>query len=436
MLVLACLPAEPKRAQTLLEMLAHSLQHVREVKVLIELSHTELTCGGDNDVNIDALLQHSFQLSMLNVVLICSSFVKTLLYYGYEGYPKFKLQVRQFQPYKETTSIYPDKLLNMHHHPIYSMPDQAEPYTIVYEHQGKVRVIGMLWYILEEFAHYHNATLRWLERPIPGNPPNQVLLGDLIRNGSLDITASASFLDWGSYYYMTYPMAVSSWCIMTPLERHVSARDAIIKAFKLESYIMLLGFYALYVGLPPIMMCIRRQRSWPLDNVASSFYRLIALCLAIQLLAFYEARVQTFLIHPLRQNHITTFNDLESSQVRIWSYRYEFYRYDFELRIKFGTVFRLTDLGSELVKMRNALNTSYAYTITSNKWPMCDGLQRGFRRPLFHYSNDVCIQSLCLFAMMIRNNSVFYDRFNHFLTKLRQAGFISHWIKNSFFDMV
>ncbi|XP_030376294.1 uncharacterized protein LOC115625395 [Scaptodrosophila lebanonensis] len=436
MLVLACLPEEPTEAKSLLDLLARHLYHMRQVKVLVELSSPDGTCGGGSEEYIGSLLKQCFQLSMLNVALMCGNFIKTLLYYTYEAYPVFEVQVQGFKPFEEGPLMYPDKQVNMHHHPIYSMPDQAEPYTIVYDENGRSRVIGLIWYILEEFAQYHNATLRWFETPISGKLPNQVLLGDLVDNGSLDMSASATFMGWGRYYGLTYPMTISSWCIMLPLERHVSVCEALVKAFQLESYMMLLGLYALYVGLPVIVTYLCPNRSWALDNVAISFYRLIALCLGIQLVAFYEARVQSFLIHPLRKNLIATLSDLENSQVRIWGVRSEFYLYEDELRIKFARVFRLTDQGLELVRMRNTLNTSYGYTITSNKWPLYDALQRGFHRPIFRYLRSICVQSLCLFSMLIQENSVYYHKLNHFISKLRQAGFISYWIENSFYDMV
>ncbi|EDW43335.1 GM26509 [Drosophila sechellia] len=114
----------------------------------------------------------------------------------------------------------------------------------------------------------------------------------------------------------------------------------------------------------------------------------------------------------------------------------EFYFLDGGFRAKYASVFHLTENSNELYDKRNYFNTSWAYTITSVKWNVIEAQQRHFGHPVFRYSTDLCFSSETPWGLLIAPESFYREPLQHFNLKINQAGLITHWMTQSFYEMV
>ncbi|XP_052834728.1 LOW QUALITY PROTEIN: uncharacterized protein LOC128251678 [Drosophila gunungcola] len=91
---------------------------------------------------------------------------------------------------------------------------------------------------------------------------------------------------------------------------------------------------------------------------------------------------------------------------------------------------------TDLIEMRNALNTSFGYTVTSEKWKLYNELQKRSSRPLFRYSKDLCFYELVPFGLVIPENSAHRAPLHRFILLLWQSGLHDLWVSRGFSNMV
>ncbi|KRG00019.1 uncharacterized protein Dwil_GK27928 [Drosophila willistoni] len=87
-------------------------------------------------------------------------------------------------------------------------------------------------------------------------------------------------------------------------------------------------------------------------------------------------------------------------------------------------------------KQRSSFNTSNGYTLTSMKWHLFQGQQNYFKKPLFRYSNDLCMQKLTFFALLMNENCVYREELHKFTLYLSEHGFLQFWNQQILSDML
>lgn len=132
---------------------------------------------------------------------------------------------------------------------------------------------------------------------------------------------------------------------------------------------------------------------------------------------------------------IESFDDLIASNIHIFGLRAEFDLLENDFRARYAEAFRLTRNLSEFFRMRNSFNTSWAYSVATNKWVILQEQQRHFQRPLFRYS-DLCFSESHPQSILLGEDSIYYNALQVFTMRMQQSGILHHWMQHSLYDMV
>ncbi|KAH8381589.1 hypothetical protein KR093_008746, partial [Drosophila rubida] len=418
LLVLACLPGVYRR--DLLNSVSQSLQHLRQTKVLIELASKE-------DVGlVSRVLVFCRQNEMLNVAAIFTGFGQTHALYSYAAYPQFELRRQVFG--EQLYSLYAEQGLDLRGFRLRTQPDLSEPNSILsYDKEGKPRLFGYVWNMLTEYARKHNAQLELSYIPEQNKPLSHIQVLDLARDGYVDIAASVQpvtmrYLE--RYHEYAYPVHMGSWCTMLPKEQLVGVRDSYTWLMPVKTMCLLCLLWLLYELLRG-----RWQRHRRLLSIG---WWLLAVLLATNV----QGRLVSLFVAPTSKAPITSFAALHKSKLRVFGLRSEYNAYDFDMRTKYSATFQLSDKMSELISLRNTLNTSFAYTVTHTKWLLYAEQQAHSTRPLFYFSKDLCFYQFVPFALVIPENSPHRAALDRLMLQLGQSGLYDYWTAKSFQYMV
>ncbi|XP_037707452.1 uncharacterized protein LOC119545715 [Drosophila subpulchrella] len=372
------------------------------------------------------LLKRSQELKMPNVLLLSWNFFTSRAFYAFDLFPKLKVTKLIYQG---ILTLFPYKLGNLQGHPIRTLPDNSQPHTIVRKMEnGSFDISGPIWQFLIEFAQHINGSLQLPMEPVSAKTLRYVQVQDLVRNQTLDIAASLrpySHVQRSNNHIFGYPLMVGNWCVMLPTERVITSHEAWIRL--MESpwiWLFLLCLYILHTWL------IHRIRvSYPTIHLIKPLAFLAIIC-------FLQAQLSAYFIRPQQFSHITNMDEVVQAGLKIRGMRGEFMEYPIDMKSRYASTFLLHDFFFDLIKYRDSFNTSYGYTMTSIKWNLYKEAQRNFRRPLFRYSQDICIQKLSLFSLIMQSNCLYRYQIKQFLHRLHEAGLIRLWYRRSYDVMV
>ncbi|KAH8241379.1 hypothetical protein KR032_011804 [Drosophila birchii] len=400
------------------------LDQIRSMPVVLQLCEKDDT---SQDLKTAGLIfRLCVELQILNVLLLPWHFLTSRTFYAYEQFPNFKITKHIYDTH---ITLFPYKLGNLQGHPIQTIPDNSEPHTIVQRASNGTYIIsGPVWQFMEEFVRHINGSLQLYGEPVIGQTLRYAQVLDVVRNGTVDIAASLRphvRVQRDNMHVFSYPLMVGDWCTMLPMERVLSTHEALIRLMQSPfTWLYLLLLYAVY--------CLVTQRG----QIRHRLFHLKKLLTHLALLCFLQAQLSSFFISPQQDNHITNMRQLEESGLRIMGFRREFNEYPIDMRSRYASSFFLQDFFADVVKHRNKFNSSYGYTVTSAKWQLYREAQRHFRRPLFRYSQDICVQKLSLFSLILRNNCLYRYQLKAFILRLHEAGLLHYWYLRSFYIMV
>ncbi|KAH8247274.1 hypothetical protein KR038_001226 [Drosophila bunnanda] len=400
------------------------LDQIRSMPVVLQLC--EEGDPSEDQESAGLIFRLSVELQILNVLLLPWNFLRSRTFYAYELFPKFQITKRIYDTH---LTLFPYKLGNLQGHPIQTMPDNSEPHTIVQKTlNGTSIVSGPVWQFLQEFARHINGSLQLYGEPVIGQTLRYAQVLDWVRNGSIDIAASLRphvRVQLDNMHVFSYPLQVGDWCTMLPMERVLSAHEALTRLMHSPfTWVYILVLYAVH--------CFMTQRG----HVRHRLFYLKKLLAHLTLLCFLQAQLSAFFIGPLQENHISNMQQLERSGLHIMGFRREFQQYPIEMRSRYASSFLLQDVFADVVKHRNQFNITYGYTETSVKWNLYREAQKHFRRPLFRYSQDICVQKMSLFSLILKNNCLYRYQLKAFIMRLQEGGFMEYWYCRSFYVMV
>ncbi|EDW38995.1 GL13643 [Drosophila persimilis] len=421
LLVLACLPGVHR--EDLLRGLSNSLRYLRQAWLLIELA-----ANHDDDKLVAKVLEFCLRMEMINADVVLSNFEETRIVYGFDAYPRLSLRKHFFGSDSAISNLYPDKVMNLNGYQLRTMPDLSEPNTLLYyDQQGRAQILGYVWNMLVEFASKHNAHLQMIGQPVQGKTLSHIQMLDLASDGRVDVAASVQpismrYLD--RYHEYAYPVHCASWCTMLPTERELEISEVFSWTVPAKTFTLLLLLWLLHEFLRGRWLRHRRLQAlgW--------------LILVTLLTANYQGRLLSLLVSAPTDPPIDSFQALAKTKLHIFGVRSEYAAYDFDMRTRFASIFRLSNLASELIQLRNSLNTSFAYTVTNTKWQLYAEQQSHSSRPLFRYSTDLCYYEMVPFALVIPENSPHRPTLHHFMLQLGESGLFDHWVDRSFYYMV
>ncbi|KAH8278678.1 hypothetical protein KR018_006853 [Drosophila ironensis] len=420
LLVLACIPET--RSMDVLRSLSSSLRYRRQARIIVELM-TKM-----DESLLHKVLRFCHDQDMFNTNVIFTDFRETKLVYGFDVYPDFKVINHLFNNNSQLSSLYPSKMQNLRGGKIRTIPDFSEPNTILHQDaEGGRKILGYVWNMIETYARHCNASLEIVNKYADGRALNFVEIWESIQRGVVDVTASIQPMTLNGaekFHNFAYPSDVASWCTMLPVERDLNVPE-------------------IYSLVTPVTICIILIIIWIFFHFLQRFWRrhqrfrtIGWLILATFVTSNYLGRMLAFLAVPPSVPPIANLQDLLESSVRILSLRSEFKFIEFTQRTKYTGAFRLTESTTELIQMRNSLNTSFGYTTSSTKWQLYREQQKRCSRPLFRYSTDICYYHMVPLALLIPENSAHRSPLQHFSLKLWQSGLFDLWVSRGFTNMV
>ncbi|KAI8033551.1 uncharacterized protein LOC128265454 [Drosophila gunungcola] len=422
-IMLACL-AEGSSGATHLENLAGSLSHLRSVRLLIEV------VAFSQDILASQLLSICLRASLLYVELYFQNSNHSPILYTYQAFPKFELVKRTISGAKGI-ELFANKLSNLQGHRLRVMPDLSPPNTFDYrDASGEQRVAGYLWDFMATFAGRKNASLEVI-RPQwqAGGAPESAYMQEYAANGSIDVgltTAGITKRNFGAIHQYTYPILITSWCTMLPVERHLQTVD-------LFDRILCPALAVILIVTILVSWLLLRHLSY-LKSLRLA--RIVLRLLALLLMTTCSAQLLSLLISPPYQERITSFDDMLDGDLRILAVRGEFYDFDGSFRARYAGLFHLTDDPEEFYYLRNHFNTTWAYTVPFTKWLVINYQQQHFAKPLFRLAKDLCFLEFIPTSIVVAPYSIYWESLKDFTLAVEQSGLVTHWIRKSFNDLV
>ncbi|CAD7013819.1 unnamed protein product, partial [Ceratitis capitata] len=470
MLVIVCIEAE-NMAIDALNALANQLQHIRQTRIILWVEHKAAYLAAVRKRQIvTELFRYAQSLQMLNVIALFGDFgdfESNNLVYTFDAFPSFKLKSA---PLTTGINYFPDKTCQLYGHPLYTLPDQNQPRTLLYrDTNGKLQLSGYVGKLVQAFSQHLNATLRFSQAVTIGE---NIYQGDQLnrtRSGEIDFSTSlGSYKFFANTYDFSYPFEFAKWLMMLPLERELEVNEMFLYIFQsqLLRYIIVISVVvSLFLSLfdyfqvsPPrkssrslyAILCKREHtfrgvlgQSFPLapyNNWRMSFIYLTIFLIGLLTNCLFSVYLKTFLTRPPTKPRIRSLEDLARSNVRCLINMREIYVFK-QIYGEAGwshyrNAFEVISSWPEFLARRLSLNTSYGYTITTSLWPIIELKQSFSQRKLFRLTTDIVMDDDLVMAIPIQENSVYKTALDRFVSAVQEAGLIHYWREMTFFDML
>lgn len=399
----------------------------------------------------------------MNILAIFADFHQTDHLIGFKPFPHFEMEVRHGAA---AGQIYPNRLRNLMGYSIYTLPDQIEPRTLLRASENdQVHISGYVGLFIHLLADQLNATLKYPFPVTKGKVLYFAYLTALIRNYTIDVPGTlAPVIDAKQMPFYSHPFEVVDICLMIPRSKNLALSEGFfylvnikmtaISLTNLLSFTFLLNFqklmfhkksrdctrknhhllrFADYVlndialrGIlgQPFKMCRRPE------FLTKYIYVLLSL-VGLYLSLVYNAFLQTFFTRPFKTKQLTTFQELYDSNVYTLISREEVSYFGANKRT-FNLLAHITS--SEIyVRMRNTLNTSYAYpTTNTHRNTPFTSRQNMFKGKLFLFSENACFFRTMFLGFPMAENSLFRTPVKHLIRAVTENGLLNFWLNTYF----
>ncbi|XP_065367239.1 uncharacterized protein LOC135959998 [Calliphora vicina] len=249
----------------------------------------------------------------------------------------------------------------------------------------------------------------------------------------------------------SYPIGINDWCIMVPYQNRSPEHLYLQRAFHANSW-YLVFFSVLYLGVG-IWLC---TPSWerdlslsflqaicsivlivPLKLLSLPYIRLRFLFIMLFIMGFfvtnmYNSKLTSYLTTPTAQQQIDTVEDVINANLQIMMMDYEYEKMkEMNCSQKFLDLIIVSNKG-DLDKHRDRFNSSYGYSIQSDRWLFLNKQQRYLKKPLFRLSS-ICIGPY-YHVFPIQRDSHLASPLQGFIMAASQFGLTFFWQSDAFAD--
>ncbi|EDV94374.1 GH20022 [Drosophila grimshawi] len=344
-------------------------------------------------------------MQMLNVLALFEDYRTTNTFYSYNQFPTFQLEQRIYKP---SLPIYPDRLNNLYGYHVSIMIGGASPRIIIYYNkQGGIVYKGTLGHFIDAFQQRYNCTFT---QPRVAKPNVLVPSTDLVvavLNGTVDIGMAVTFPYLLNMRTFTYPYEQLNWCLMLPIEPDIPPAMYYLNVFQLDSFLLTLAV---------LVICI----------------------LGFLLTAWYNSYFSAYVTSTPKELPYQSYDDILASNVKIvaWEPEYnELIGRAVAFR-KYERMFHIERSFDKFISMRDSLNTSYGYVMTSTKWVVINEQQNIFSKPLFRMRDDFCFFKNIPLGFPVRENSVYKQPLQKLILELSEMGLYSYWTSKGYSEQV
>lgn len=329
--------------------------------------------------------------------------------------------------------------------------------------QGRQKLMGYVGHFINYFAQGLNATL---VMPYKIEKDSLIFYSEVLeltRGNIVDIPASVTGpFNKTHWSEVSYPFEIASWCVMLPVESEISTAKIFLAVlntyfvcnlymlFICFTFLLIVVFKRIYssqyhITLPDILLNDKAFRAvlgqgFPFNNHKLDYFIVYIYFLlfitGLVVVTLYSVYLGSFMTSPPKHKPLKNFADLDNSNIKLLISQKEYNLIYPKAYIQYQKLFHILDSYDEFVRIRNTLNTSYAYVIASSRWPVFAAQQQLFSRPLFRYSNDLCFSRYLHFYFILPLNSVFREPLQYYIFKSYASGLFYHWFESSFHEMV
>ncbi|XP_037943856.1 uncharacterized protein LOC119676675 [Teleopsis dalmanni] len=448
MLIIVALQ-EPKLVE-IIRSLVKNLHRIRDTPVIFIFTKYGTTKGTTTEI-LQNLFKICFKYKMLNVIAVLKNSTITGSYYSYMPFPVLLLEHRELNDDIDT-NIFPSRMQNLNGYPIRTIPDQISPRTVMYyDTKGNRKIAGYVAKMIRLFRDKLNATILYPFEVTTGTVFYFRNFLKLIANDTIDIGGGImNSLVYSDNEQLSYPLEFANWCVMVPVESLQTYSDYFIHLlnWKVLLYLLLLNttfsvllYYShklinLYLAQTFTMHYIDRiMHTHAFSGIMGFSFILpknpILTMRVIYILLFFtgfitnnmlNVTLSVFLTHPPVRKPITTMDDFILSPLQILVAREEADNIFEEVLEKYNATFTIINTYMELRALRDSLNTSYAYPVTSSVWHVYEAKQQLFTKPLFRLTT-ICLQPFMSLGFPLDSNSIFRNPLEALIMRIRDMGF-------------
>ncbi|XP_017072789.1 uncharacterized protein LOC108109026 [Drosophila eugracilis] len=446
----------------IMEVAAQSLHGIRWLKTIFILFPS--LQSRDFEVNPESLVHFSAEIKDIYDWVWSKQFINTLLVtiqnnvFVLDPYPTPSVVNRTgvwkaedfFQKYAKNMKGYVVKT------PIlYDMPRvfKSDRPTNRYE---KNFIHGTSGNLFLGFLEFVNATLLDTTANMTVDYLNITSLLDLVSLGVYEtLIHSLTEITAKNVVSYSYPIGINDCCIMVPY-RNQSPADQYMREALQENVWILIILFTLYIALAIWLCSPLRPRDLSaafLQSICTLTYsaptfilrtptlrmRYLYILLAIMGIVtsnLYISRMTSYFTTAPPQRQINTVQDVVEANLRIKMLGVEYAR-----MAKSPAQYPTSFLGQvDLVDKhmldlhRDPFNTSYGYTVSSDRWRFLDMQQLHLRKPIFRLT-DICEGPFYHVYPMHRDTHL-RSPMTEYIMIAQQAGLMNHWKREAFWEAV
>lgn len=274
-----------------------------------------------------------------------------------------------------------------------------------------------------------------------------------INTGHLEMSVHSIMQFFNTLDGSSYPLSIDDFCVIVPFEKkspeHLHLRVILDDA----SWYLLIGS-TIYLTITLWLCTPHQQRDMgksflqsicsllslaplTLINIPTRKMRLVAVLLFILGFIFvnmYLSKLASRLTILMSDHQIDTVDDVISAQLHILVLNHEY-----SVMTSSGFPQEFIDLlipvdRYEIDAHRESFNTTYGYTIQTDRWELLNMQQRYLQKPIFR------VTSICLgpyyHVYPLRNESHLYSSLKKFIMKTQQSGLQLYWKRKTYTDIL
>ncbi|XP_037828654.1 uncharacterized protein LOC119616369 [Lucilia sericata] len=413
------------------------------------------------------LLQMCKLYKFLNVIVVFKDFPNSQMYYSYNAFPYFEVVKNNYNNQSFSGELYPSKMNNVYGEIVRTIPDQIMPRSVVYtDAKGQLRVTGYIAQFIRMYGKYINCTIKYPDNLVAGEVLFYRDFFNWTKMDLLDIPCSITPMAGdNTSKLMSYMYEVLNWCLMMPVEQPLTYQDFLKDNINIYTIVGILIMNTIFTSLlmtSKRLLCLSRKQkfSWNLADIlanpqvilghlGSSFslhphpilsLRIIYVSLFLSGLLYtttFSVQLNAFLTHPSVQQ-INSLDDMLKYKRKILAAQNEYktlLKLSGSTFLPYLSLFHIIDSYKEFSEIRGSFNTAYSYPVTSSVWHVYQTQQQLFSKPLFRRT-DLCFVNLDIMGFILPPNSLHKLKLDTLITRVRDMGFVHHWLQNNFYDLV
>ncbi|XP_004522976.1 uncharacterized protein LOC101460368 [Ceratitis capitata] len=251
----------------------------------------------------------------------------------------------------------------------------------------------------------------------------------------------------------SYPIGINDWCIMVPFYNSSPEHLYLLHSFQNSTWLLVL-FALIYISIALWLCTPQRPREYStallqalcsmLSIAPTTFFnthnlRLSFLFFYLFVLGFitsnwYTTKIASYLITSLPSAQLHTVDDVVRAQLRIKVFDYEYKRLETMPEQYPQRFLAQVDIVDKqfMDQHRETMNTSYGYSIQTDRWEFLNMQQQFLQKPLFRLS-EICMGPFHhVFPMS--HDSHLQIPLKFFIMHATQSGLLTYWQKSAFTD--